>query len=83
MALHNYLLKSEARKPRAQRHYLLIGEELDNARWPPGEVQRHGPNRSGNEAMAVRDLYCQYFSSVGSVPWQIESINAGYQKGNA
>ena len=47
-----------------------------SALQPLGRV---GANNYTHHASEVRDLYCDYFNAVGSVPWQLNIVNRGYQ----
>lgn len=67
--LHNYL-----------RNYPLIQTEHDTEEiMPQNQLRplRTNITRSGQKAFAIRHNFTTYFSNVGSVPWQEESVNRG------
>ena len=82
LALHN-LLRSDTIGRTLYSPPALVDREdivagcIERGQWrqepaPRGCVTlgRPGGNRHANDALALRDKWCDYFSTVGAVPWQ-------------
>ncbi|XP_018373565.1 PREDICTED: uncharacterized protein LOC108767925 [Trachymyrmex cornetzi] len=43
-------------------------------RYDPDDAFHQGGNRHPNQAIALRDRWCNYFNTIGAVPWQERMI---------
>nr|CAH7732281.1 unnamed protein product [Callosobruchus chinensis] len=84
--IYNY---RHCRARRLALHCITINLRNDSGAWQPGELEREDeveglddlPNIGGNfqrDAFNIREQFKQFFvSNQGSVPWQLNRINAG------
>lgn len=91
VVLHNYLQRAEEDIPVEERHYCPTGytdiERSDGTiiagswredRTHLRSVGRLGSNNAQASIRTNRDILCDYFNSeLGSIPWQVESIQKG------
>jgi len=55
-----------------ERHYMLTGEALENARWLVLDDEISGPNHCAVREMNIRRVYARYFNTVGATQCQFQ-----------
>ena len=64
IALYNFLVK--------EIHVDRFIQPVDPSIPQLASIDRQAGNRNTSQARSVRDIYCKYFNTVGSVPWQFD-----------
>lgn len=79
-ALHNFLIKENKKRGENYIHSTMVDVETSDGTVVPGSwrktvsssqirLQPTG-NRAGKLAIKTREMFCEYFNTTGSVPWQ-------------
>lgn len=54
---------------------LLLGNWRNEQVQGLVRFQNHGGYRHVNRALSLREMWCEYFNSVGAVPWQDRAVD--------
>lgn len=81
--LHNYILsKKNSINWYVPHNYRNSNNDNVNreAQLPDGQqcLQQRRANRSSNDALEIRDKFCDYFNTAGSVPFQYSAVERGH-----
>lgn len=78
--LHNYLImKKNSYQWYVPQNYRISNTNIQEdqlSEYLPGLEQQTG-NRSCNDALEIRDKFCEYFNTAGTVPFQYTAIEMG------